>query len=67
MEICNFYTVSTTLIEKSFVVYTMKTKIRLNEKLFITDRRFSDFEWLQNYLSNDFNYQVFFSFNKKIF
>ena len=60
VEVCNYYAVSTAFIEKSYIVYTLKTKLKSNEKLFVVDRRFSDFEWLHNYLASDLNYQFFF-------
>ena len=59
VEIPHHYAVSTTLMEKSYNIFTVQTKLKSNEKIIVVDRRFSDFEWLHKYFSENLNYQVF--------
>lgn len=67
VEICNYYSVSTTFLEKTYVLYLIKTKIKSVEEEIIVERRFSDFEWLHNYLLKELKYQVLYFERKENF
>lgn len=58
VEVCDFYSSSATFFEKAYIIYVVKSKISSSEKLSVVERRFSDFEWLHNFLTNELNYQV---------
>lgn len=53
------------MMEKTYNIFTVQTKLKSNDKIIVVDRRFSDFEWFHKYLSENLNYQVLPNFTLK--